>query len=107
MDDDERRDESEEMNEENDAREEDIVEDEDADTRDIEDSESEEHDEISRRMDSIEEMLGRVLGKLDALTDAQSIMVDNGATIMEDIDDSLDLGIDDYEPPAELDLTID
>ena len=107
MDDDERRDESEEMNEENDAREEDIVEDEDADTRDIEESESEEHDEISRRMDAIEDMLGRVLGKLDALTDAQSIMVDNGATIMEDVDDSLDLGMDDFEPPAELDLTID
>ena len=107
MDDDERRDESEEMNDENDAREEDIVKDEDADTRDIEESESEEHDEISRRMDAIEDMLGRVLGKLDALTDAQSIMVDNGATIMEDIDDSLDLGMDDFEPPAELDLSID
>lgn len=107
MDEDERTNEQEEMNEENDAREEDIVEDTDADTQDVEENEDESNDELNRRLSSIEDMLGRVLGGLDALREAQSIMVDNGATIMESVDDSLDLEIDDYEPPAEMDLSID
>ena len=96
-----------EMNEDNDAREEDTVEDVDSDTRTVEENEDENNDEVNRRLSAIEDMLGRVLGGLDALRDAQSIMVDNGATIMEDIDDSMDLSIDNYEPPAELDLSID
>ena len=96
-----------EMNEDNDAREEDIVEDTDSDTQDVEETEDENNDELNRRLSAIEDMLGRVLGGIDALRDAQSIMVDNGATIVEDEENSMDLGIDDYEPPAELDLSID
>lgn len=107
MDENERNDDVTEMNEDNDAREEDIVEDTDSDTQDVEETEDENNDELNRRLSSIEDMLGRVLGELDALRDAQSIMVDNGATIVEDEETSMDLGIDDYEPPAELDLSID
>ena len=107
MDDDERRDDAEEMNDENDAREEDIVEDTDADTRDEVENNDRNDDELNRRLSGIEDMLGRVLGGIDALRDAQSIMVDNGVTIMETEDNIMDLGIDDYEPPAELDLSID
>lgn len=107
MDENERNDDVTEMNEDNDAREEDIVEDTDSDTQDVEENEDENNDELNRRLSAIEDMLGRVLGGLDALRDAQSIMVDNGATIVEDEETSMDLGIDDYEPPAELDLSID
>ena len=107
MDENERNNDVTEMNEDNDAREEDIVEDTDSDTQDVEETEDENNDELNRRLSSIEDMLGRVLGGLDALRDAQSIMVDNGATIVEDEENSMDLGIDDYEPPAELDLSID
>lgn len=107
MDENERNDEVTEMNEDNDAREEDIVEDTDSDTEDVEETEDDNNDELNRRLSAIEDMLGRVLGGIEALRDAQSIMVDNGATIMEDEENSMDLGIDDYEPPAELDLSID
>lgn len=107
MDENERNDDVTEMNEDNDAREEDIVEDTDSDTQDVEETEDENNDELNRRLSAIEDMLGRVLGGIDALRDAQSIMVDNGATIVEDEETSMDLGIDDYEPPAELDLSID
>lgn len=107
MDENERNDDVTEMNEDNDAREEDIVEDTDSDTQDVEETEDENNDELNRRLSAIEDMLGRVLGGIDALRDAQSIMVDNGATIVEDEENSMDLGIDDYEPPAELDLSID
>ena len=107
MDENERNDDVTEMNEDNDAREEDIVEDTDSDTQDVEETEDENNDDLNRRLSAIEDMLGRVLGGIDALRDAQSIMVDNGATIVEDEENSMDLGIDDYEPPAELDLSID
>lgn len=107
MDDDERTEQTEEINEENDAREEDIVEDTDADTQDVEENDDANESEILRRIDALEEMLGRVIGGIDALREAQSIMVDNGATIIDDSDDdSIDLGVDDYVSPTELDLTI-
>lgn len=107
MDEDERREDAEEMNEENDAREEDIVEDTDADTRDVEENEDENDGELMRRLDRLEEMVGRVIGGLDALRDAQSVMVDNGATIIDDGDEEeMDFGIDDFVEPEELDLTL-
>jgi hypothetical protein len=106
MDDDERTDETNEMNTDNDAREEDIVEDTDADAQDVEETEDDNNDEVNRRLSALEDMLGRVLGSLDALRDAQSIMVENGATIMEDTEENMNLGVDNYEPPAELDLSL-
>lgn len=106
MPDDERRDENEEMNDENDAREEDIVEDVDSDTEDVERNNDDNYSEVSRRLDRLETMMERLSGGIDALRDAQSIIVDNGGTIQETEDDSMDLGIDDFVAPAELDLII-
>lgn len=107
MDEDERRDASEEMNEENDAREEDIVEDTDADTEDVVENNDANEAEVLRRMDALEEMLGRIIGGIDALREAQSVMVENGATIIDDTeDDDFDLGVDDYVAPNELDLIL-
>lgn len=106
MDEDERIEQSEEMNEENDAREEDIVEDTDADTEDVIENDDENNDSVMQRMDRLEEMLGRVLGGIDALRDAQSIMVDNGATIIDDTEEEMDFGIDDFIEPSELDLML-
>lgn len=108
MDEDERKDASEEMNEENDAREEDIVEDTDADTKDVVENNNANESAILERIDALETTISRILGGIDALREAQSVMVENGATIIDDTeDDNIDLGIDDYIAPAELDLTID
>lgn len=106
MPEDERKDVSEEMNEENDAREEDIVEDVDADTKDVERNNDDNYSEVSRRLDRLETMMEKISGGIDALRDAQSIIVDNGGTIQETEPDSMDLGIDDFVAPAELDLII-
>lgn len=108
MDEDERKDTSEEMNEENDAREEDIVEDTDSDTKDVEENDNANESAILQRIDALETMLGRIIGGIDSLREAQSVMVENGATIIDDTeDDNIDLGVDDYIAPSELDLTID
>ena len=108
MDEDERKDTSEEMNEENDAREEDIVEDTDSDTKDVEEKDNANESAILQRIDALETMLSRVLGGIDSLRETQSVMVENGATIIDDTeDDNIDFGIDDYVAPSELDLTID
>ena len=106
MDEDERKDVGEEMNEENDAREEDIVEDVDADTKDVEEKTDDDYSEISRRIDRLETLVEKAIGGIDALRDAQSVIVDNGGTIRETEDDSINLDIDDFEPPSELDLII-
>jgi len=107
MDEDEYKDASEEMNEENDAREEDIVEDTDADTKDVVENDDANESEVLRRLDVLETTLGRIQGGIDALREAQSVMVENGATIIDDTEDeSIDLGIDDYATPAELDLML-
>lgn len=108
MDEDERKDASEEMNDENDAREEDIVEDTYADTKDVVENDDANESEILRRIDTLETTLGRIMGGIDALREAQSVMVENGATIIDDSEDeNIDLGIDDYVAPSELDLSID
>ncbi len=107
MDEDERRDEAEEMNEENDAREEDIVEDTDADTRDVEENDNANESVILQRLDALETTMGRILGGIDALRETQSVMVENGATIIDDTeDDNFDLGVDDFVSPNELDLML-
>lgn len=107
MDDDERTEQSEEMNEENDAREEDIVEDTDADTKDVEENDNENDSEILRRLDALEQMITRVSGGLDALRESQSVLVENGATIMEEsAPEEMDLGVDAFVSPYDLDLLV-
>lgn len=107
MDEDERKDQNEEMNEENDAREEDIVEDTDADTKDVVENDDANESEVLRRIDALETTLGRIMGGIDALREAQSVMVENGATIIDDTeDDNFDLGVDDFVSPTELDLML-
>lgn len=100
----------EEMNDENDAREEDIVEDTDSDTKDVEETVNEDSSAdvsaIMQRMNLLEEMVTRILGGIDALREAQSIMVENGATIIDDSTDDLNLEVDDFVEPEELDLSI-
>lgn len=100
----------EEMNDENDAREEDIVEDMDSDTKDVEETVNEDSSAdvsaIMQRMNLLEEMVTRILGGIDALREAQSIMVENGATIIDDSTDDLNLEVDDFVEPEELDLSI-
>ena len=106
MDEDERTESSEEMNEENDAREEDIVEDTDSDPRDVEENTDENDNEISRRLERLESMVSRMSGAIDAMRDLQGIIVDNGATI-NDSDSDLDLsGVDDYVSPDQLNLVL-
>ncbi len=107
MDEDERRDTSEEMNEENDAREEDIVEDTDADTRDVVENDDANSNTILERINALEDTLNRIMGGIDALREAQSVMVENGATIVDTSEDeNIDLGVDDFVEPAELDLML-
>ena len=107
MDEDERKNVSEEMNEDNDAREEDIVEDTDADTKDVVENDDANESEVLRRIDALENTLGRIMGGIDTLREAQSVMVENGATIIDDtVDEDIDLGIDDFVTPAELDLVL-
>jgi hypothetical protein len=107
MDEDERKATSEEMNDENDAREEDIVEDTDADTKDVVENDDANESEVLRRIDALETTLGRIMGGIDALREAQSVMVENGATIIDDtVGEDIDLGIDDFVSPTELDLML-
>lgn len=107
MDENERRDQSEEMNEENDARKEDIVRDKDAENEEVVENDDANESEVLRRIDALEATLGRIMGGIDALREAQSVMVENGATIIDDtVDDDIDLGIDDFVTPAELDLVL-
>ena len=98
--------EEEEMNEDNDAREEDIVEDTDADTEDVVENDDDNYRALSERLTRMEDSIERLIGNVQALRDAQGIMVDNGATIVDN-DDEFDLiGVDEYVTPTELDLTI-
>ena len=106
MDDEERRDEAEEMNEENDAREEDIVEDVDADTQDVKEVERNDYDETEKRFSTIESTLDKILGELSSIRESQGIMVENGAVVHEAEADIDYTDADSFVPPAELDLLI-
>lgn len=97
---------SEEMNEENDAREEDIVSDTDADTEDVIDTEREHYDDVERRFSAIETTLDKILGAISSIREAQGIMVENGAVISEPDADMDFTDVDAFVPPAELDLLI-
>lgn len=97
---------SEEMNEENDAREEDIVSDTDADTRDVEEKQTEDFDATERRFTSIEATLDKILGAISSLREAQGIMVENGA-VVNDVDSDIGhVEEDEFVPPREMDLLI-
>lgn len=97
---------SEEINEENDAREEDVVEDTDSDTKDVEQNDDRNTDVIERRFSSIEATLDKILGQISSIREAQGVMVENGAVVQDvDTDDFLD-NTDSFVPPAELDLLI-
>lgn len=97
---------SEEINEENDAREEDIVEDTDADTEDVEETEREDYDETERRFSGIEATLEKILGELSSLREAQGIMVENGAVVNDVETDIGHVEEDEFVPPREMDLLI-
>lgn len=97
---------SEEINEENDAREEDVVKDTDSDTKDVEQNDDRNADVIERRFSSIEATLDKILGQISSIREAQGVMVENGAVVQDvDNDDFLD-STDSFVPPAELDLLI-
>ena len=97
---------SEELNDEDDAREEDIITDADADTKDIEDRQSEEYDATERRFSGIEATLDRILGELSSLREAQGIMVENGAVVNDTVSNIGHIEEDEFVPPSELDLLI-
>ena len=97
---------SEEMNETNDAREEDIVSDTDSDTEDVIDTEREHYDDVEKRFSAIETTLDKILGQISSIREAQGIMVENGAVITESETDIDFTDADSFVPPAELDLLI-
>ncbi len=107
MDEDERRDDEQVTNDENDAREEDIVEDTDSDTQDVDETVESGDSEILRRISALEESITRIAGGIDALREAQSIMVENGATIIDESEpEEMNLNVDSFVSPSELDLII-
>ena len=97
---------SEEMNEDNDAREEDVVRDVDSDTKDVEETQREDYDENERRFSGIEATLDRILGELSSLREAQGIMVENGAVVNDVETDIGHVEEDEFIPPREMDLLI-
>ena len=96
----------EEINEENDAREEDVVEDTDSDTKDIEKNDNADFKALSARFDRLESLVERLTGNVEALRDAQGIMIDNGATVQESSMEDMDLDDDGFVSTDELDLLL-
>lgn len=105
MDEDEKRDEEQE------------VRDTDADTRDVDDSEKRDEEQavrdtdadtkdVDRRLDRIEEMISRLTGKLDKISDAQSVLVESGAIVDMEPDPTEDDGASAARDNDILDLTI-
>lgn len=94
---------SQEMNDENDAREQDIVSDTDADTNDIVDTEREHYDDVEKRFSSLEATLDKILAQMASIREAQGIMVENGAVIRDTEDNDT---IDDFKSPGEMNLLI-
>ena len=106
MADDNDRQQSEEMNKDNDAREEDIVSDTDADTKDVEDSQREDYDATEKRFSGIEATLDKILGELSSIREAQGILVENGAVVNDVETDIGHVEEDEFVPPREMDLLI-
>ena len=91
---------------ENVAQTEETIEDTDADTRDEVDTTNDDYKSLLRRMTTMEEAMERMAGNLEALRNAQGILVENGATVQDFDDSNLDLNDDSFISPAELDLLI-
>lgn len=91
---------------ENVAQTEETIEDTDADTRDEVDTTNDDFVTLLRRMDTMEEVMERLAGNLEALRNAQGILVENGATVQDFDDSNMDLNDDSFISPAELDLLI-
>ena len=97
----------EEMNNENGAREEDIVEDVDADTRDVEKSVQSQTTDFDSRFTAIEDTLDKILGSIASFNESLGIMVENGAVVHENGGGEIGhVEEDSFTPPAELDLLI-
>ena len=96
----------EEMNEENDAREEDVVRDADSDTEDIVENDDSNYRALSDRLNRMETLLERLSGNLEALRDAQGLLVDNGATVREDFTEDIDIPASTYDSGLDLDFRI-
>ena len=94
---------SQEMNEENDAREQDIVKDTDADTKDVVNAEAEHYEDVERRFSSLEATLDKILAQMASIREAQGIMVENGAVIRDT--DETDT-VDDFKSPGEMNLLV-
>ncbi len=91
---------------ENVAQTEETIEDTDADTRDEVDTTNDDFVTLLRRMNTMEEVMERLAGNLEALRNAQGILVENGATVQDFDDSNMDLNDDSFISPAELDLLI-
>lgn len=96
----------EEMNEENDAREEDIIEDADGDTKIVENNDNDNYRALSDRLNRMETLLERLSGNIEALRDAQGLLVDNGATVREDFTEDMDFSDDSSNVNSELNFLI-
>lgn len=94
------------MDDETKKAEEQEVEDTDADTKDLTQEEDDGFKELSRRMSQIEETQTRIMGALEAIKSAQSVMVDMGAVIRDDnpADNSTD--VDMFVPLEDMDFSL-
>lgn len=86
---------------------EDVIEDEDADTKDVTNTVNAESAEIFNRMNDFFARLDSIDARLDALANAQAMLVENGATVREvDAGDYEPDTKDDFVPLDELDFSI-
>lgn len=82
----------------------DEVEDTDSDTRDIEETQSDDYASLSKRITAMEENQNRMLGVIQSMQKAQSNFVEMGGTIRETQDDIAD--DEGFVPLEKLDFTI-
>lgn len=63
---------------------------------------------INSRLDGLEDMVARVMGQIEKITDAQSVLVESGAIVDTCADPSDNDGIDAFNDPSfdTLDMTI-
>lgn len=87
-------------------REEEIVEDTDADTRDVEETQSDDYKEMSQRLTRMEDAINRMSGVVSAMQKAQASLVDMGAVIRENPTDETDSSDDTFVPLEKLDFKI-
>lgn len=85
-----------------------VIEDTDADTKDVTDTVNTESAEIYKRINDFFARLDSIDARLDALSNAQAVMLENGLTVREVADDSNYESDrkDEFVPLDELDFTI-